>query len=142
MFCVDLGESFQMRLTLQNSASIQPRSSPFEFGLPACPGPPLGQRNSYGPLSTTTGAAGAARIEAARGRTRFLGCLCKPFLTRQGGVSFFGLPACLPFLPANFARLPQMFSSKNLKISGINFRKNSQAHRRRTAPSTRSRADP
>ena len=31
MFCVDLGESFQTHIFLQNSASIQPRTSPVKF---------------------------------------------------------------------------------------------------------------
>ena len=32
VFCVDLGESFQMSIYLQKSASIQPRTSPSKFG--------------------------------------------------------------------------------------------------------------
>ena len=31
MHCVDLGESFQTRIYLQNLASIQPRTSPIKF---------------------------------------------------------------------------------------------------------------
>ena len=31
MHCVDLGESFQTHIYLQNSASIQPRTSPVKF---------------------------------------------------------------------------------------------------------------
>ena len=32
MHCVDLGESFQTQIYLQNLASIQPRTSPPQFG--------------------------------------------------------------------------------------------------------------
>ena len=52
MYCVDLGESFQMKLLLQNlrekdPSSLQPRTSPLRFGVPACPeAHPLGQTNS------------------------------------------------------------------------------------------------
>ena len=31
--CVDLGESFQTHIYLQNAASIQPRTSPLKFGI-------------------------------------------------------------------------------------------------------------
>ena len=47
MHCVDLGESFQTHMFLQNLASIQPRTSPLKFtrfrlpGLPVSRGPSL-----------------------------------------------------------------------------------------------------
>ena len=34
MHCVDLGESFQTHIYLQNLASIQPRTSPVKFAAP------------------------------------------------------------------------------------------------------------
>ena len=34
MHCVDLGESFQTHIHLQNLASIQPRTSPVKFARP------------------------------------------------------------------------------------------------------------
>ena len=48
VYCVDLGESFQIKVWLQNSASIQPRTSPLKFYLTAaCPGISLGPISSY-----------------------------------------------------------------------------------------------
>ena len=35
MHCVDLGESFQTHIFLQNLASIQPRTSPVKFARPS-----------------------------------------------------------------------------------------------------------
>ena len=37
--CVDLGESFPTSISLQNLASIQPRTSPAKFARSTCPGP-------------------------------------------------------------------------------------------------------
>ena len=42
MHCVDLGESFQTHIYLQNLASIQPRTGPFEF--PSKPTPKIRRR--------------------------------------------------------------------------------------------------
>ena len=46
--CVDLGESFQTHIFLQNLASIQPRTSPVKFaggGGPAAPCPRRSRRS-------------------------------------------------------------------------------------------------
>ena len=40
MHCVDLGESFQTHIFLQNLASIQPRTSPVKFARPTDSRPP------------------------------------------------------------------------------------------------------
>ena len=58
--CVDLGESFQMHINLQNLASIQPRTSPLKFAgelttkmSPAHKQPRLSSRTA--PSSRTAG---------------------------------------------------------------------------------------
>ena len=40
MHCVDLGESFQTHIYLQNLVSIQPRTSLVKFALSSSPGAP------------------------------------------------------------------------------------------------------
>ena len=47
--CVDLGESFQTHIYLQNLASIQPRTSPFEFARSPRTDPP-----GHAKIGTTT----------------------------------------------------------------------------------------
>ena len=54
---------------------------------------------------------------AAAVRADYLGCLCGAFSTRRRGESFFGVPACQPFFPAKFAKLPHFFW-KDIEIYG------------------------
>ena len=76
--CVDLGESFQTHIYLQNLASIQPRTSPLKFvGSPLLPGPSRQLREKGGP-----------RTERLRGRRpRMLPCLVAT-AAATGGVAF------------------------------------------------------
>ena len=66
--CVDLGESFQTHIFLQNLASIQPRSSPVKFALER----PTGRRvGAHGPSPLPAGHAlrGLAVCLARQART-------------------------------------------------------------------------
>ena len=67
--CVDLGDvvkSFQTKIYLQNSASIQPRTSPPKFGCLPASDPPLGRFNSPGSRKELRTAAKAATASGSR----------------------------------------------------------------------------
>ena len=74
--CVDLGESFQTHIFLQNLASIQPRTSPVKFARPYSRSPltPSGQVHEEGgrlvliPSRDRGVAAGCGKLYRARSR--------------------------------------------------------------------------
>ena len=72
--CVDLGESFQTHVYLQNFASIQPRTSPVKFARPsnaAASGPPArAGAKTAGPGDRPRG-AGAGGEEAGGPTAKF-----------------------------------------------------------------------
>ena len=57
MHCVDLDESFQTRIYLQNLASIQPRTSPLKF---------VGSRDAAGPVRSAGGEPTWPRLESIK----------------------------------------------------------------------------
>ena len=76
--CVDLGESFQTHIYLQNFASIQPRTSPLKTrGARALRDPLVLERGDRGPPSALRfSLAGAQRYaDAANFRGLVLGCI-------------------------------------------------------------------
>ena len=66
MHCVDLGESFQTHIFLQNLASIQPRTSPVKFARSLAMQQPALVQKPRGPLLLQVLAAHAGAARAAR----------------------------------------------------------------------------
>ena len=68
VYCVDLGESFQTHIYLQNLASIQPRTSPLKFAVRRRPARSSGEKKQNkrrSPEDRRDSATGAERSASA-----------------------------------------------------------------------------
>ena len=97
--CVDLGESFQTHIFLQNLASVQPRTSPVKFARPLAMQPLSspgrlddGSTLAASPRPEVRGesirSALAQKARASRGATWCLRCSIPQSTIRPGGESF------------------------------------------------------